>query len=83
MDKAKSATFLFDAEPVGAVQSIGMLIYSCSGFVFEYFDNIMKDASGDGQVFVHLRDVFNNGDLDRSEILIAKLPFLLFHLCQP
>jgi hypothetical protein len=71
MDEAKSTTLFLDAEPAGAVQHIGMLVYSHGGFVLENFDDIMEDAGGYGQVFVRLRDMFNNGDLDRGEVLIG------------
>ncbi len=82
MDEVKSTAFLFDAELAGAVRGVGMLVYSRGGLVFEYFDNIVKDAGGDGQVFVRPRDVFNNGNLDGSKILIAEPSLLLFHPSQ-
>ena len=78
MHQAEGAAFLFDAEPAGAIRSIGMLIHSRGGLVFEYLDNLIKYASGDGQVLVGLGNMFNDGDLNRREVLIAEPSLLLF-----
>jgi hypothetical protein len=82
VDEAKSAALFLDAEPSGAVRRVGMLVYSRGGFVFENLDNVVEDAGGYGQVLVCPGDMFNNGDLDRGEILIAEPPFLLFRPSQ-
>jgi len=53
-----------------------MLIDSCGILVFENLDDFAKDTWRNGDIFVCPWDVFNNGDLDRGEVLIAKSSFL-------
>jgi len=76
--KVEGAAFLLDAEPAGAVRSVGVLVYSHGGFVLEYFDDFVEYASRDGQILVSPGDMFNYRDLDRREVLIAEPSLLLF-----
>jgi hypothetical protein len=80
MHEAEGAAFLLDTEPAGAVRSVRALIYSCGCLVFEYLYDLIEYAGGDGQICVSPRNMFDDRDLNRREVLIAESSLLLFHL---
>ena len=78
MHEAEGAAFLLDAEPAGAVRSVRALIYSRGCLVFEYLYDLVEYAGRDGQIFVSPRNMFNDRDLNRREVLVAESSLLLF-----
>ena len=53
-----------------------MLVYASIDLLLEEFDDFVKDSWGNGEVLVCPWDVLNDWDLNRGEILIAKMSFL-------
>jgi hypothetical protein len=41
MNKSKGTALLLYAEPAGAVQGVGMLVYTCREFFSENFDDVL------------------------------------------
>jgi hypothetical protein len=73
VDDAEGAALLLDAEPVGPVRSVGGLVDSGCDLLLEYVDDLVEDTGRDGYVSSCPWDVLDGRDLDRCEVVIAKL----------
>jgi hypothetical protein len=81
MDKSEGTVLLLDAEPVGAVGGIGALVHTCGDLLLEQLCYLIEKAWGYREIFMHPRDVLDNRNSDRGEILISEPTLLCFHPC--
>jgi hypothetical protein len=83
VNEAQHATLLCNTELARAVGGVRMLVHARCKLVLENLYNVTYDAWRDGDILMCPWNVFNNGDLNRREVLIAETPLLHFCPHQP
>ena len=60
------------------VQGVRRLVHTSCNFLFKEVNDVVKDSSGNGDVFVHPWGVCNGGYFDRHEVFVAETSALVF-----
>jgi hypothetical protein len=78
MDYVEGAVLLFDSEPTGPVRGIGGLVYTSCNLLLEEVNDVVDDASRNGDVTLYPGCVCNGGDLDQCKVFVAEVSALGF-----
>jgi hypothetical protein len=78
MDESEGSILLFDAEPAGVVGGIRALIHAYSNLLLEQLSYLIEKAWGYREILVCPRDMLDDRNPDRGEILISEPTLLRF-----